>query len=237
MRPSIGQVRPSIGHFDCAHRRAHRLRSERRIRETDPFSHKLAVALSGGVEARVRVAERRGSGEDVAGAAVPEIAHVKTELMTVGVLRGVTCRTLRPPERKAGASAASAPSSAAPSAATEEKVRRNTPAEPARCAESLTTAERLLSAAAKTRKGKIVEGLDVVGGKKAVGVGKLVLRAVVGAGVEVAGGAGGAAVAAYLHVPEQRFAEDDAGRRGRGRIDQGWAAPARAPFAGSLMPG
>ena len=49
------------------------------------------------------------------------------------------------------------------------------------------------------------------GGRRGGGGGELVLEAVVGAGVEVAGGAGGFAVAAGLHVPEEGLAEDDEG--------------------------
>ncbi len=75
----------------------------------------------------------------------------------------------------------------------------------------------------------------------------MVLEAVVGAGVEVAGGAGGFAVAAGLHVPEEGFPEDDegagvadvtveAGGRGDGdglQGSEGWAA-ARGGLGGEV---
>ena len=41
--------------------------------------------------------------------------------------------------------------------------------------------------------------------------GELISEAMVGAGMEVAGGTGRAAVAADLHVPEESFAEQDEG--------------------------
>jgi hypothetical protein len=77
--------------------------------------------------------------------------------------------------------------------------------------------------------GEVSGGEAVVGGEGAAGVGELVVQAVIGTGVEVAGGAGDLAIAAELHVPEEGFAEDEKGVavtdvsgeiRGSGRRDR-----------------
>src|SRR2546427_1136653 len=54
-----------------------------------------------------------------------------------------------------------------------------------------------------------IEGQNMIGRKRARWIAELVLRPVIGAGVEVATGAGLPAVAAGLHVPEQSFSQHD----------------------------
>lgn len=44
---------------------------------------------------------------------------------------------------------------------------------------------------------------------RCVRAGELILQTVISTGVKMAGGAGGASVAAGLHIPEQRLAERD----------------------------
>ncbi len=174
----------------------------------------MAVAPGEDVPAGIGITEGGGTGEDFFGAAVPEVADVEDGVDDAGGVAVGDLAGLDAIEGGAGGRGLVGTLFGGEGRDDVEEVAMEDAGGTGDLAGVAEDGGAVVVGVGEATEGEVAGGEGLIGGdggERGGGGGELVLEAVVGTGVEVAGGAGGFAVAAGLHVPEEGLAKNDQG--------------------------